>query len=336
MPRTWSLVAAFGLALVLVAARPSHADPLKLRINWSVTPSHLTPLIPLLPKSVYRHYGKSYVVEPVLMRGTGPAITALATGDVDIAALSYQGFALALVNAKLDCEAIADVLQDRPPNVSDSFWVRRDSGINRVEDLRGKVIGVNARGSGVDAGARMMLSKHGLGSENDYHIVEVRFPAMLPALESKRIDAGFLVNPFDFMAEKTGNYRPLFSLRDAMGPQVTVVWVAKRSFIAAHRAVIVDLLEDQILGRHWLGTHRPEMAQLLSQVTKRPARNFASWVGTRKEADYHSPDLTFDVATLQHNVDELVQLDALPTSVPVASHVDLSMAKQAAARVGMH
>ncbi len=314
---------------------PAAGAPLKIRINWSVTPSHLTPLIPLIPKGVYKHYGKSYVVETTRMQGTGPALTALAAGDLDIGAISYQGFALGIVNAKLNAKAIADVLEDHPPHESDAFFVRKDSDINKVEDLKGKRIAVNARGSGVDAGVRVMLLKHGL-SEGDYQIVEIRFPAMLPALESKRVDLAFLVNPFNFLAEKTGKFRELFTLRDAMGTQVTVVWVANESYIEAHRAVLVDLLEDQILMRRWLAAHPEKMAELLSKLTKRPAKNFASWVMTDRDAAYHSPDMTFEVPVLQHNVDTLVQLKSLPHSFPVAEHVDLSMAKEAAQRTGMH
>ncbi len=330
--RTFTI--ALSAAVMAVTAGSVSGEPLKVRINWSVTPSHLTPLIPLIPKEVYKHYGKSYVVEASRMQGTGPALTALASGELDVGAISYQGFALGIVNAKLNAMAIADVLQDHPPHASDAFWVRKDSDIHKVEDLKGKRVAVNARGSGVDAGVRVMLLKHGM-KENDYQIVEIRFPAMLPALESKRVDLAFLVNPFDFLAEKAGKFRELFSLRDAMGTQVTVVWVANESYIKAHRAALVDLLEDQILMRRWLAKHPDQMAALLSKLTKQPAKNFASWVMTEKDAAYHSPDMTFDVPTLQQNVNTLVQLKSLPHSFPVAEHVDLSLAKEAAAREGM-
>ncbi len=325
---------AVTLAASASAPAPAQAEPLKIRVNWAVTPSHLTPLIPMVPKSVYKHYGKSYVIEPIRMNGTGPALTALAAGELDIGSISYQGFALAIVNAKLNAKAIADVLQDHPPRESDGFWVRADSGITKIEQLKGKRIAVNARGSGVDAGWRVGALKHGM-SDNDYQIVELRFPAMLPALESKRIDAGFLVNPFNFAAEKSGKFRELFTLRDAMGPQVTVVWMVKDDYLKAHRAALVDLLEDQILMRRWLAAHPAEMSEMLSKLTRQPAKNFASWVTTDKDAGYHSPDMTFDVQTLQRNVDTLVQLKSLPSTFPVAEHVDLSLAKEAAAREGM-
>ena len=42
-------------------------------------PGHFAPLIPTVPKynsNVYRHYGKSYVVEPVRLQGGGASLTA--------------------------------------------------------------------------------------------------------------------------------------------------------------------------------------------------------------------------------------------------------------------
>jgi len=51
------------------------AEPLKIRIQWSVAPAHLTTLITQAPKEIYKHYGKSYVVEPVRMRGSGHALS---------------------------------------------------------------------------------------------------------------------------------------------------------------------------------------------------------------------------------------------------------------------
>jgi ABC-type nitrate/sulfonate/bicarbonate transport system substrate-binding protein len=330
-----SLVTLVAAALLVFFHGSSKAQPLTLKINWAVTPAHLTPLIPLLPKGVYRHYGKSYVVKPIRMRGTGPALTALATGDINIAALSFQGLTVAVLNAKLDIAAIADVLEDHPPNVSDGFWARRAAGIKELKDLRGKVIAVNALGSADDAAIRRVLGEHGITSKEDYHEVEVRFPAMIPALNAGKIDVGFLVMPFALKAEKDPNLHELFTQRQAMGPEVTELWVAKKSFIKAHRAALVDFLEDQILFRRWLKAHRPEMAQLVAGITHRPAAGYASWVMTKDDV-YHSPDMRFSLATLQHNIDEIAQLDKLPHTVHAADHVDLSMAKKAAARLGMN
>jgi len=44
----------------------------------------------------------------------------------------------------------------------------------------------------VDATAIVVLRRYGMEPDRDYQFVELRFPAMLPALESKRADAVFL------------------------------------------------------------------------------------------------------------------------------------------------
>ena len=67
-----TLVAACALATLSIFN--ANAEPLKIRMDWGVVPGHFAPLIPGVPKynaNVYRHYGKSYVVEPVRLQGGG-------------------------------------------------------------------------------------------------------------------------------------------------------------------------------------------------------------------------------------------------------------------------
>ena len=55
-------------ALLLALCAPAKADPLKIRTDWNIIPGQFAPLIPTVPHyapDVYRHYGKSYVVEPL-------------------------------------------------------------------------------------------------------------------------------------------------------------------------------------------------------------------------------------------------------------------------------
>jgi hypothetical protein len=68
-------------------------------------------------------------------------------------------------------------------------------------------------------------------------------------------------------------------------------------------------------------------------VTKQPAENFADWAFTMKDTGYRAPDLLIDAARFQKNVDDLKNADVLPMTIPVAPHIDLSLAKEAASRV---
>lgn len=324
------LFAGLGVAFGALSAS---AKPLEIRISWSVAPAHLTPLLPI-NTSMYRHYGKSYVIKPMRIRGSGPALQAMAAGEVDIGGLSGQALVLGVTRAKLDITVIAQLMSSGVKGYSaSSFWARKGE-FKSAKDLKGKRLAVNARGGTVDAALRAMLGRFGYRDGPDYQLVEVRFPAMLPALESKRVDLGYLVLPFNFIAMKKGGYEPIFSMLDALGPVQTLNWIARESWIKKNRAAVIDFLEDHLRFRAWMvdPKNRDEVLKVVSKATKRPAKNYASWVFTKK-GYYHAPDAVSDTAMLQKNIDDLVELKILPNSVDVAKHTDQSLVEEAKRRL---
>jgi hypothetical protein len=57
-----------AVAIALLAPLPARAEPVTIRADWAVIPGQFAPLIPTLPNyapGLYRHYGKSYIVEPI-------------------------------------------------------------------------------------------------------------------------------------------------------------------------------------------------------------------------------------------------------------------------------
>src|SRR5512146_1167427 len=175
--RTITLAAAVT-AFVAGHSSGASADPWKVRVGWVTTPTHAQPIIDELHNrhpELFPHYGKSYVVESMHFKGTPPQITALATNELDIAALGPEALALAVLNAHLDVRMIADVFQDGVPGYqSVTYAVRADSPFHKVEDLRGKVIATNAIGSFGDSAMRIMMRMHGL-SAKDFTSGEANF-----------------------------------------------------------------------------------------------------------------------------------------------------------------
>ena len=113
---------------------------------------------------IARHVGVTYTVEPIHFAAAPFMITALATGEVDIAPFSYSTIPNAVQNAGLsDLRIIADEFQDGVEGYyTNQFMVRKDSSIRNIDDLKGKIVATNGAGSPVDIALRSMLRKHGL------------------------------------------------------------------------------------------------------------------------------------------------------------------------------
>jgi len=332
--RTWwlpTLLLLLGATLPLGAAA---GEPVRIRVGWVVTPAQFTPIL-FEKKEIGRNLGKTYVFEAVHFRGSTPQISALAAGELEIAALAYSSFALTIQNAKMDIKLIADMFQDGVPgHYTTQFVVREDSPIRTVADLRGKTLATNAIGGAVDVAARAMLRKHGLEDKRDVTIVEARFPAMEAMLRERKVDAAGLVQPFYYEATSRGGLRTLFTQQEAVGISDMIFWSARTDFIARHRAALTDFLEDTIRALRWYmePKNREEAIGIIARFIKKKPEDLRPWVLTGQDV-YRDPNAMPNLEALQRNVDLLRELGILKDRLEVRQHAELSMVEAARDRV---
>jgi NitT/TauT family transport system substrate-binding protein len=335
MPRRRALAVAIILLLgSMMAPAARAAEPLQLRIGWAVVPGQLVAVLFQKP-AILQHYGKSYTVDPVRFRGSAPQITALAAGELDIAALAFSSFGLAIQNAHMeDLRVIGDLYQDGIGDYySSEYVVRADSPIHKVEDLKGKIIATNGIGGAVDMAMRKMLRDHGLEDKRDYQVVEVQFPNMLATLSEKKVDLACLITPFSLEARKTGTVRTLFTVKDAMGETQTTLLAARTPFIAKNRAALVDFFEDWQRATRWFvdPQNRAEVVEILARATKEPASAFAGWLFT-KDDYYRDLDGRPNLKALQGNLDVQKELGFLKIAIDAQKYADLTLVDEAAKR----
>src|SRR5215467_5586362 len=206
----------------------TQAEPLKIRLSYIVPVSNWATMLFKTP-GLARHLGKSYTFEPIHFQGTPQLITALNVGELDIANLGFTSLPLAITNAKMsDLRIISDELQDGVPGYySNEYMVRNDSGIQKVEDLKGKVLATNGYGSGTDIPLRIMLAKHGLNDKKDVNIIEAPIPTMGAMANERKADLIAWVLPFTANTQAVANLRTLFTAGDAVGVNQLGMWVAK-------------------------------------------------------------------------------------------------------------
>jgi NitT/TauT family transport system substrate-binding protein len=327
------------LVLSIVAMLPygsAHsADPLKIRLAWAVVPAELSPILFVKP-GIARHVGVTYTVEPIHFAAAPFMITALATGEVDIAPFSYSTIPNAVQNAGLaDLQIIADEFQDAVEGYyTNQFMVRKDSAIRSVEDLRGKIVATNGAGSPVDIALRSMLRRHGLEDPRDLTMFEVQLPNMKAVLMEKKADLIMAVLPFSMDPALLDIARTLFTQREAVGTTQMIAWGARAGFLRNNRDALVDFMEDVLRVTRWYidPANHDEAVQIVAQFTKRPPALFASWLFTKGDY-YRDPNGLPNLDVLQHNIDALRELGLTKADIDVKAYVDPTIVREAARRI---
>ena len=130
-------------------------------------------------------------LETTTLMSTSALAQLVATGDANIANLTYQP-AFNAMAAGVDLRMISGVqkLQDGMQTV----YVRKDSGIKAIEDLRGKKIAVASLGGYGESMVAEALETAGL-TLKDVTMVEVAPPETIAAVERGDVDAGHLTPP---------------------------------------------------------------------------------------------------------------------------------------------
>jgi NitT/TauT family transport system substrate-binding protein len=218
-----------------------------------VTFAYNTPTLSgTLPIVVAQDFGfftaESLEVKTVFIRGGPTAMAALVGGGVDY--IFVAGVA-----------AVRAIAQNAPIIIISGMQPYMDytligaKGINGVDDLKGKVVGVTGPGGVAEFAAVEGLAKKGLVRDRDYKILYGvgNSPARAQALETAKIQA----SPFSFLErlelERKG-FPVLFDIGSVMPGFPFVVIVSGKQKIEADPEGVVALLRASIAG--WIFSRR--------------------------------------------------------------------------------
>jgi sulfonate transport system substrate-binding protein len=192
--------------------------------------------------------------------GSNKALEFLNAGSIDLGSTAGAAALLARINGN---PVKAIYLYSKPEWTA--LVTRPDTGIAKVEDLKGRSIAVT---KGTDPYIFLLraLDKHDL-TQKDVQLVLLQHDQGRLALERKDVDAWAGLDPMMASTEiETGNQ--LF-YRDADANTYGTL-LAREAFLAEQPALIARVLAVYEKGRRWALDNKDELAAILAQAAKLP------------------------------------------------------------------
>ena len=186
--------------------------------------------------------------------------------------------------------------------------VAANSTLTGPKDLVGKTVGVPDLGGLPKIALSEWMEKAGV-DPSSLRLVEVPFAAMVPAMDSGRIDAGILVNPLLQHAVDAGQAKVLGKCLDAVAPQFAIAeYYSTAAFAAANPQLLKKFEEVIIRTARWANTHHAESAAILERWTK-------SRLPPSAARAFYAERL--DAADFQPEIDAAARWKVLKASYPV-------------------
>lgn len=191
-----AILAAFSLSLLLCPYNASPQSQPTIYVGLvSITPSN-APVLAGTDGGYFKKHGLD--VKPLVLAGSSTALAAMLSGEVSLISIAGSG----LINAHLagrDAVMAAGMVNFAPYDLIVA------KGIKRIEDLKGKRLGIARFGGSADFLARWGLEKNGLKPGRDVTILQTGGnPERLAAVSQGVIQATLLEQAFAHQAKKAG------------------------------------------------------------------------------------------------------------------------------------
>jgi ABC-type nitrate/sulfonate/bicarbonate transport system substrate-binding protein len=240
-----------------------------IRVGWTI-PAEEAKYWMMRRPDKFPNLGKGYKIEWSQFQGTSPMTQALTAGALDCATQGVLPIAQAMEKNTLSLYVVAQHVGENKDSFHLYWGVMDDSPIKKVEDLKGKTVGISIIGGGTQGPFNVELRKHGVDPDKDIKLVEVSFPLSEDALRQGRVDSTNFVQPFAARAEGKGGIRKLFELADAVPNIVHIVEACRKDFVDKNPELAKQYVKDITAGLKMALANRDETLKVVNEVMKAP------------------------------------------------------------------
>ncbi|CAM5517551.1 ABC transporter substrate-binding protein [Eoetvoesiella caeni] len=271
-----------GAATLIVIAPAAAADIPELRVGWTIPAEEAKYLMMKRPE-LFPDLGKKYTIKWTQFQGTSPMIQAMRANVLDCSTMAPMSLAQGAIESGLKAYIVAQHVYEKKGYFTVYWAVKEDSPIKSAADLKGKVLGTNAYGSGVYFNLVLWLKQNGLDPEKDVKIVETGFPPMADAIRSGRIDLGTMVQPFALLSQEKGGLRELASQAAVQTPQVQIFEGCSQDYTNKNPEVVRAYIKDLQSAMAKVQADHDLAVTVDSEVTRAPKELLGKYVMTNKD-----------------------------------------------------
>jgi NitT/TauT family transport system substrate-binding protein len=261
-------------------------------------------------------------------------VVQVAAGNFDVAGGGIGAGMLNAVQRGVEFEIVAPLHTERPPLTSPLVVskARYDSGeLTKIEDLKGKKVSTNSKGSATEYWLYRALQKGGLDFP-DVTVEGVGFRDVAAALQNGSLDAGILGEPLATLAEDKGLVTRLSQdFIDGFTPTVIFYnkdWAAANPKLAAGFVKAFIRGARDLNGDAW---YDPANLAIIEKYTGVPAD-----VVKRANRSYHDPNGVVPVKDMMELQDFFMKQGELSYTEPIDLNkfVNSSYAEEAVKELG--
>ncbi|CAN7470313.1 aliphatic sulfonate ABC transporter substrate-binding protein [Pararhizobium sp. LjRoot238] len=240
-----------------------------------------------------------------------PLVEALNVGSIDV---GWTGDAPPIFGQAAG-SAIVYVAALPSQGTGEAIFVKPDSPIRSVADLKGKKIGVG-KGTSSHNLVVAALEKAAIGF-NEVTPVYLSPADAAAAFASDKIDAWAVWDPFFAIAET--RYKPRILTTSAETLKVNTYFLANRDFAARHPETVSTTIAALKQAAAWADANRDKVAEALHEVTGVPLE--AQTLAASRASFGIGPVTPEIVASQQQTADRFFKLGLIPKAITISDAV---------------
>lgn len=304
---------------LLVATAQAASAPIKLSVGYSTFVASQASLWVAKDSGISEKNGLD--VELIFIRSASIGVPALLSGTTPIAVMGGE----AAIRSNLAGSDL--VLVGSLTNAPTLAFLVSSKRITKIEDLRGKTVGVGRFGGGTDSVTRLALRKLGIDPERDVRLRQIgNVPERTAALQNGIIDATVLNAEEKFAAERFG-INVLFDLRKLGLEFLSTTIVTTRSFITKENNTIRSFMNAMVEAIHFFKGNKKRSMEIMAKYMRTTDWKIIE-VGYDYDAEVYPRAPYPSIRGIQFALEEIGQENAAARKVDVKRFFDASFIQE--------